>query len=621
MKNHALSLLAAATLLSPLYAQTTFDDVIVNASVRSDMALADVPDAIMVITAPMLENAHASTLQEALERLGHIAATSNGGPGQPTGFLLRGFDAKRVLVLIDGVRYNDVTGLSGAQYNFIHLDDVERIEIIKGSQSSVWGADASAGVINIVTKRAKKGYHANFDAALGSFKTRQGAIGLSYGAGRFDLSAGAAYHTTQGFSAAEPAKGTENYGQSGESLGWDNDAYRNRSYNAKAGFNITTDDRLEAQLRIIDAYVEYDAAAGMDAQNIDDPFGYGMSNYYSNNKNSFYSAAYSHRDNVNDLSLRYNLSTFERDQFGGYEGEVSEVLLQDLIAYGESAHLRIGGSHQTFEHSLNAGSALDKNYDATALFLTNFNKFTPLETLGNTIVTESLRYDRYDAFENKTTAKLGVKQYFSDTYALSFNLGTGYNVPTLYQLYDEWSGNPLLSPEKTQSYDLGIGNDMLKATFFYNEVDNLIDYDFATYAFANIEGTSKLKGVEVDYAVSPLDNLDASLHYTYLDAKNALGQRLASRPKHQVDAHMLYTIGAASAMVNAQYIGERFDQADEQGAQTGKYFLAHLSLTYKATDNVSLYGKIDNLTNKHYQVRDGYATAGRSATVGLNARY
>ncbi len=635
MKTTLLSLTAIAALTTSLFGANayTLTDINVTAAQGTELKHSDIPDSVTIITKEELEESRVTTLQEALAKLGHIAAVSNGGPGQTSSMFLRGMDSKRTLVLIDGVRYNDITGLSGAQFSQIVLNDVAQIEIIKGAQSGIWGADASAGVINIVTTHAKKGLHGSAKVEYGSFDSKLAALSASYATETFDILMGGSLYSTDGFSAAEPKKGTPDYGKRYDELGWEKDAYNNKAFNAKLGWNITKEDRLEANVQTINSYVEYDAYAGADAQNVDTFFGT-TSQYFSNLKNRFYSLAYTHKDTLNEIEARYNLSTFSRSQYGGYTGSTQEAKLSDKITYMDNSFVRVGGSYQNFKQEKSGGANLDKSYSDTAIFASNYNKLSIISDLP-TIITEAIRYDHFDAFDDKTTGKLGIKQYLYSDYFISSNLANAYNVPSLYQLYAPSFtyfgtvspvGNDTLTPETTLSLDLTLGNETVWITGFYNKVNNLIDYvtDPVTFAgqYQNIDGDSILKGVELGYKDYFFDTIGLSANYTYLDAKDADKKELARRPKHQVDASVVYYATEDFDLgLNGQYIGERYDGADKQGAMTGKYAVVNFVSNVKVNKFVTVYGKVDNLTDRYYQTVDGYATAGRSLYLGLNAKY
>jgi vitamin B12 transporter len=408
----------------------------------------------------------------------------------------------------------------------------------------------------------------------------------------------------------------------------------------KLGLNLTENDRIEASFRRTYSETEYDGSSydfltnryqSIDAENYESGF-FGITPYFEKIDNRFYSAQYTHKDDLNDLSLRYNYSSFKRT-VSDFEGNTQETLLQDRLNYMEDSFLRLGASYQRFEHERNFGDSFHHNYNDRALFATNYNKVLLFESLGNTIFTQSLRFDDYSAFENKTTGKVGLKQFVYEDIYLSSNYGTAYNVPSLYQLYapgfpDFFNpgsiipvGNQNLSPEDTRTIDVSIGNDEFTLTYFYNKIDNLIEYDFAL-GYQNVAGRSRIKGVEVGYKDDFFDMFTVNFNYTYLNAKNSDGEFLRSRPKHQIDGNVFYYITESLNIgINGQYIGERYDDDDRRGAQTGKYTVFNAVANYTLNENFSFYMKLDNITDKYYHVRDGYATSERAFYAGLTAKF
>ncbi|MGB5965134.1 MAG: TonB-dependent receptor plug domain-containing protein [Sulfurimonadaceae bacterium] len=624
MTKNLLSLAAIVALSSSLHAanQYTLENISVTAAQDTELKKDDVPDSVTIITKEAIEEARVTTLAEALNRLGNIAMTQNGGPGKSTSMFVRGMDTRRTLVLIDGIRYNNPTGIGAtAEFAHIMLYDVEQIEIVKGAQSGVWGADASAGVINIVTSRAKKGLHGTANIEYGSFDTKIASLQASYATEEFDLLIGGMEYNSDGFSAVEPNRSSPDYGKRYDELGLETDAYINKSFNVRLGWNIAKNDRVEASVQTINSLTQYDASSYDFVTGISTPTDDPIPKQTLQNR--FYSASYKHDGANNDITLQYNYSTFDRnieDSYGQYhyKGSVNEVKLDDKLDYLEESFVRMGASYQTFEQKEIVANE-DKNYNNTALFATNYNKFNLVSSL-DTIITESVRYDNYSAFDNVLTGKLGIKQYVYNTFYISGNIGSGYNVPTLGQLYGLWSPNPDLEPEKIVTSDITFGNETLWVTGFYNRVDNLIQYGFPMYT--NVSGISTLKGVELGYKDYFANILGITANYTYLDAKDADGKELARRPKHQVDASVVYYATESFDLgLNGQYIGERYDSSDKQGAQTGKYAVANFVSNVKVNDYITVYGKVDNITDEYYQTVDGYATAGRSLYLGLNAKY
>ncbi|HFU74385.1 MAG TPA: TonB-dependent receptor [Helicobacteraceae bacterium] len=624
MKKTTLSLATLVLLSQATFAQNQFslDTLEVTASQGTNLETKDVPDSVTIITKEAIEESRVTNLAQALNRLGNIAVTQNGGMGTSASMFVRGMDTSRTLVLIDGVRYNNLTAIGGAaEFSQIMLYDVEQIEIIKGAQSGVWGADASAGVINIVTSRAKQGLSGSANIEYGSFDTITTSLQAAYATQEFDILIGGSVYNTDGFSAVEPQKGTPNYGKRYDDLGLEKDSYNNKSLNVKLGWNITDNDRLSFTTQTINSLVKYDDSVYDFTTGISTPTDSTIPQ--TTLKNRFYSLNYHHTDAINDINLQYNLSTFDRDIVGSfgnsaYKGSVNEIKLDDKINYLENSFVRFGASYQDYkQEELTANT--DKSYNAVALFVTNYNKIAPF-AIGDTIITESLRYDKYDAFDTAITGKLGIKQYVYNDIYFSTNIGTGFNAPTLGQLYGQYSPNPDLEPETSLTTEVTLGNDLFWVTGFYNEVDNLIEYGVPMYT--NVKGISRFKGVEVNYQDYFFDTLGINAAYTYLETKNANGVALARRPKHQVDANIVYYVDDNWDLgLNGQFIGKRYDAADNQGAQTGDYAVANFVTNIKVNDIVTFYGKVDNISDIYYQTVDGYATAGRSLYLGINAKY
>jgi vitamin B12 transporter len=622
-KTIQLSLLSVA-LVSSLQAenQYTLQNIEVTSSQGTAINKKDVTDSVTVITKEDIEESHVTTLNEALHKLANMAMTQNGGPGTSSSIYIRGMSSKRILVLIDGVRYNNPTAIgAAAEFSQIMLNNVEQIEIIKGAQSGVWGGDASGGVINIITSKAKKGSHAALNLEYGAYDTLQTSLMASYATKRYDLLASGTYFDNDGFSAAGPTKSETSYGKRYDDLGLEKDSYENKTLNTKFGYNITDNDRVEANIQAINSLVHYDKGAGTANDS-------SIPNTYLQNR--FYTLAFKHKDTLNDITMQYNLSTFKRDvtyvdwfsslpATANYKGSVNEVKLDDKIDYMKESFLRFGVSYQKFEQT-DITPNVDKSYSAVAAYATNYNKLHLLAN-NNTIITESVRYDRYNNFDNSLTGKFGIKQFLKDDLYISANIGSGYNAPTLGQLYGQYGANPNLKPEKSKTSDITFGNDTLWVTAFYNEITDLIDYDW-TLGYIQTSGKSKFKGVELGYEDFYFDSLGVKALYTYLEAKDAGNKNIARRPQQQLDVTMNYYLSDDIDFgLNAQYIGKRYDKADNQGAQTGKYTVVDFTTNFQANKYLKFYAKINNLTDKYYQTVDGYETAGRSLFVGLNLKY
>jgi len=250
-KTIQLSLISVA-LLSSLNAQEiTLDEIRVTSATKSEHSLKDLTSNISVITAQDIEDKHYTSVTQALNSLAGVNYTSNGGLGSTTSLHIRGASNNRTLILIDGVRYNDPSSTTGANIAHLMIQDIEKIELIKGAQSGIWGADAAAGVINIVTKKAKKGTNVGINLEAGSYTTiKYGAI-LSHKAEKFDVKFSVNKIQSNGFSSLSP-KGDD-------VKDYEDDAYKNLTLNLNMNYNFTDDAKVGLNIVKIDATKDYDS--------------------------------------------------------------------------------------------------------------------------------------------------------------------------------------------------------------------------------------------------------------------------------------------------------------------------------------------------------------------------
>ena len=284
----------------------------------------------------------------------------------------------------------------------------------------------------------------------------------------------------------------------------------------------------------------------------------------------------------------------------------------------DSDFLIVGGDYKSYEHK----NDMNKKYNNKAFYITNNNTFDGM-TGGKTILTESVRSDVYNKFDNKMTGKLGLKHFHDaiDGLTTSANVGTAYNVPTLYNLYSAY-GNTDLKAENTKSYDVTIGYYDVKITYFSSVITDMIDYDFTTSSYNNLSGESKLRGYEVEYDTQLSSELLVNANYTKLDPKNSDGEVLKRRVSDTFKLSLdYYASDDLHLGVNGEYIGARYSSDDKEGQQTGKYTVANFVANYEISRELKTYFKVDNITNKYYQVVDGYASSPRSAYVGFKANF
>lgn len=590
-KKLTTSLVASLLIATNLTANQTLDAITVTSATKSEQSIKDVTSNIEVITSQEIEERHFTNVSDALKTLSGIAITSNGGVGQLDSLFIRGVQAKRILILIDGIRYNEPAGLSGAPLAQLNIDDVEQIEVLKGASSGIWGADASGGVINIITKKSKMGTNANLGFEVGSFKTRKYIANISTKNKTGYVQVNANRIETDGISAYEE------FGKDWDKEGLEKDGYSNNTYNIKGGIYLTQNDEVNLSFKKISARYDYDSSSADNLTN------------KSKIDHFFKSANYVHLNDNYKFNFSVSQSKFDRTQntFNA-KSLVNEFALQSDINYGKNSKIIFGLNKQNFEDINN-----ERKYNTEAIYISNSNVFDKL------LLLQTLRYDNNSKFEEKVTGKIGAKYNFTEDFNISSNYGTAYNAPSLGNL----NYTPTLKPETTKSFDLNMEYKNFKVTYFETEIKDMINYKFVpSFHYFNEEGVSKFKGYELSYKKDVFEDTIMSLNYTHLSAKDSDKKDLARRAKRNLNfAVDYYGFSKIHINVNGSYVGTRYNSSDKTGRQTGRYTLWNTVVNYEVNKNLSTYLKVDNITDKYYQTVDGYATAGRSAYVGLNYKF
>jgi vitamin B12 transporter len=567
---------------------------------KTPISPTNLTDNVTIITAQELALHGATTIKDALQITPGLSINQSGGKGQQSSLFLQGMSNQYTLVLIDGVRLNDPSNLSGANLSHLLLDNIERIEIIKGAQSGIWGADAAAGVINIITKESKPGLHGFASFEAGSYGHRLGKAGVSYKTPLSDIALHVSRLQADGPSAQAP-KG-ENIKQ------YEDDSYRNTSLHVRLGHWIDSNNRLEAGFRNMESKIDYD---GWNAPNSSD---------FAKHKEYSVFANYQHFSGPHSITLSGSKSQFKRNHYEfmtyKYRGDSQEIELKDRYKYSDSGLLLFGvevgedeARYESFKDSIqNQAAFINHNY-----------------SFGSWVFTQALRYDAFDAFSNQATGKLGLTYALNPHLKLYINGGTAYKAPSILNMLNPWgASNFNLKPESIQSYNVGLRFHALHVNLFYNEIDDMIDWrtiNFKTYEgqYQNISGKSTFKGVEIAYEHPIGENYLVGANYTYTDAKDKDDNRLLNRPRYNATGHLTYApTKNLSITTLGEYIGPRKDYS---GVDTGRYFLAHINTQYIINKTWSLSGKIENIFDKNYQEVDGYATLGRSFYLGVKASF
>ena len=613
LKSTTLSLIAL-TAATPAFAQTG-DDIVVTAS-GIEQPRDEAGQAITIIDADTIETRQSVDVVDLLATTPGVRFSRTGSMGSVASISLRGAETTQTLVLIDGVKVNDPSGI-GDGYDFGHLltGNIDRIEVLRGSNSVVHGSQAIGGVVSLTTATPAKGFAAKGSAENRYSDSFTGKADVSGTAGRISGGIGGAYFRTDGISSA--AVGTEK------------DGYKNFAGNAR--LKVAFSDALSLDLRgyYINADLDYDSFFGApadsaDVAKLDQYVGYAGLNL------GLFDGRFTSRAAVtwlrNDRDYYFVRGTAPDY---GYSGTNLRFEYQGVVTPVEQARLIFGYEHERPDYDFfGFGSTDSQRANIDSVYALGI--FQPFAGLS---VTGGVRHDDYSQFGGATT--FGANANYSPNDGATnvrASYGEGFKAPSLYQLYDAFSGNAALRPERSKSYDVGIdqsladGRALVSLTAFLRNTNDQINYDNTTFTYGNIDRT-RAKGVEATLALRPVDALNVTASYSYIDARDRSGRavfdgkRLPRRAEHAVSLSADYdwsfglSTGATLTMV-----GDSFDDAANAVPLDG-YALAGIRASVPVGPNLEIYGRVDNLFDADYATAFNYGTYGRAAYGGVRARF
>jgi vitamin B12 transporter len=598
----------ACASLSVIAGHAFAEEAIVIEATRLPAGLAGA--SVTVIDDANIEKRQDVFVLDALERAPGLTIAQNGAFGGQASVRLRGASADQTLVLIDGVAVNDVAA-PGAGFNFATLDtaNIQRIQVLRGAQSTLWGSDAIGGVISIETKRAASPFRAQFGAEAGAFETRRTTASLSARRGAVDGSFDYGAIVSDGISKADEADGNT-----------EDDPLASLSTTARVGLDLGEGARLEA----FGAYANSDSAF--------DSFGFvtGVADGDEDTDVTERRAGLVARFKTGAVSNIAQVSTagIERRNFSdgafsfGAQGRRDAVRYQGDVRLGRVG-LAFGGEHERLRADTGAGQA---RTDITGVFA-----LTEWAISDAFSVSLGARQDDHSAFGDVTTLRAGL-QYNPGGGPLTVraSFGEGFKAPTVFQLTSAFGvlpPNAALQPEEAEGYDVGIAwrseKLQVELTAFALDVTNQIDFDFGALRYENIAAV-ETKGVELSGAWDLTSRLGLSGAVTYTDAKNAqTGAPLIRIPEYaatlSADWQALESLGLS---VSARYNGEETDvirSANPLG-RVPAWTRVDANARYAVSDAVEVYGRVENLADDKYQDVFGYGTLGRAATIGVRVR-
>ncbi len=608
-----LLLLTAATIAAPASAQDIPDtpDLVVTAT-RVAQPASEVGQAVTVIDRAEIERRQTIVVSDLLATTPGVTVTRNGTLGALTGVRIRGAEADQTLVVIDGVRVNDPSSTGGG-FDFGNLlsSSVERIEVLRGPNSVPWGSQAIGGVVNIVTAAPTEGVQARANAEYGYADSVFASAGVSGKTGPVSGSLTGGYLRTDGISSA--ASGSER------------DGYRQYGATGRVGVEFAPGIGLDLRGYFADSRVEIDDGFDPKTFVVADGPAYGTTQ-------ELYGYAGLHAnlaDGRFNNRVAFTIADINRDNFSMPGGDVS------FLGRGRSERYEYQGDFRPLDQvRVVAGverenSRFNDGVTYADTGITSVYGQLIVKPLDILTITGGVRNDDHEDFGNHTTFGANAALALRTGTTVRASYGEGFKAPTLYQLFSEY-GDRELDPETARNFDIGVEQALLHdrarvgITYFNRRTRNQIDFDLGTFTYQNI-ARAEADGVELTLALRPVDALTLTANYSYIDTENRsvgdmFGNDLARRPKQtaSVNADYRFAFGL-SVGGTVTMVGDSFDDAANTVRLDG-YALAGVRAEMPITDQIAVYGRVDNLTDSRYETVAGYGNYGRAAYGGVRLR-
>lgn len=583
-------------------------DTVVSAN-REPQRRSQTPAATTVFNRDDIERLQIRSVAELLERVPGVSITRTGGAGSQTGLFLRGTSSTQTLVLVDGQRIA-ATSSGTSSLEFLSPDQIERIEVVRGSRSALYGSDAIGGVVQIFTRQGSgQGLAPAVRFGAGSNGTFERSLNLSGGNGQTRFSLGVAMDETQGIDATR-----DSFGANG-----DDDAYRNRSLSLNVAHRFN--DRLEAGVSALDqrGELEFDDTFDGFQPTVDFQLS-SISGFVDAKLNDVWNSrlevghSEDKRDTGNDSPLAPDYVFFS---YSTYRDSASWVNTLQL----DPAHQLLLGAdwHEDQLHS-SSDFAQDSRWNQAAFIQ---HRYT-----GNAFSTEiGLRHDKNEQYGSENTWNAALTVPLDTRNDLVVSYSEGFRAPTFNELYDSWFGNPDLTPEKSKSYELQWRNrysdsGSLEVSLYRTDIEDAIVSD-AFWIPQNVQ-TARINGLEATLR-QDVFGWQASLAAGLIDPRDRdSGHTLARRAKRTLSLDLDRQFGDFSVGAGWRAVSGRYDNA-ENTIELGGYGLLGLRGSWQANSEVKLDLKLNNLYDKDYAEttystangRYGYNTEGRTALFAV----
>ncbi len=609
------------------------DVIVVVTAAKTETPTREVASSISVITSREIEELQKTTVLDVLRTVPSLDIVQAGGAGKTSSVFMRGAKSEHTLVLMDGVELNDPIS-AGRSFDLANLttDNIERIEILRGPQSTLYGSDAIGGVINIITKTGKGKPNGFVSFEGGAFETFKESAGISGGGKWINYSFGFSRSDTAGISVANKKDGNS-----------EKDGYGNTTFSGKLGIAPAQGFDIDVLYRRADATADLDNEGGAGGDD---------ANYTLSSKQNFIraqmrlslfqgrwnqKAGFSLTDHDGRYRNEVDIDHPDDAMLNSYNGRMHKFDWQNNFLISGANSLSFGLETEeeegsSYYYSDSAWGEYSSDFPNKRARTTGIYLQDQIRLGGRWFTTIGARLDSHSQFGTKGTYHIASAYVFESTGTkLKMSYGTGFKAPSLYQLYSTY-GNEGLQPEKSTGWDAGIeqsfanGKLSMSAVYFDNQFDEMVDFNSATFKYANVANALS-RGLETSISAQATDNLTLRGGYTYTDTEDkATGYDLLRRARHKIGFDADYRfLTRGSVNLNIIHTGRRYDTnySTYPYSRVGlsRYVLVNLGAMYDLTSHLRLFGRVDNLLNQDYEEVKGYGTPGVSAFGGIKVLF
>ncbi|MBL4702840.1 MAG: TonB-dependent receptor, partial [Phycisphaeraceae bacterium] len=596
--------------------------VIVTAT-RIDTPQSQVGSSVSVIDSQQMQNRQDQDIADALQHTPGVHVRRAGGLGSQASIFIRGAESDHTLMLLDGIKIHDLASPGGtATFDHLTTTGLDRIEVLRGPQSTLYGTEAIGGVISATTKRGSGDLNGYYSVETGSYKTTTQKLHLNGGDDDFNYSISTVRTDADIFSSAA---------DNGES-----DPYRNTSFHSLFGLTLFDAFNIDIAFHYINADIEFDNNGADDQTDQTD-----FEQYALKVEPTFYFL-----DGLWESKLSLTLNQTSRLTTGtnftvansgfnftflpnGFDGRALEADWQNTLLINDNNTLVFGIAYSDERGEFSDPGVANQVYTthSYSLYLQH-----QLQVTDNLTINGGLRYINHDQFGSNITYQLAGAYHFAPTNTiLRASIGTGFKAPSIADLFD--NGNPNLNAEESIGWDIGIEQPLLNdkltagATFFQNTLNDMIFYDNTSFQIINV-GKARTQGVETYLQYKPADDLIATLNYTYTDSEvlnpqgtfgPQKGARLWRRPLHSYGFDLTKKFMDNQANITFSMVGA--SQRDDNGGKADAYVICNLASSCKITDNIEVFARVENIFNEQYQDLRGFNTADASGYAGVKISF